>query len=198
MSALFKLTYGLYLLTANENNFDNGCIINTVMQVAENPDRLVIAINKQNKTHDMIKNTGEFCVSTITTEADFSLFQRFGMQSGNVANKFDGFSSTAKTKNGILRLTEFSNAYITAKVTDGVDLGTHTLFIAEVDEAEVLNDNAPCTYEYYQKAIKPKPQKSGGKKWVCNICGYTYDGEELPDDFVCPWCKHGKEDFSLI
>lgn len=198
MSALFKITYGLYLLTAKENGFNNGCIINTVMQVAENPDRLVIAVNKQNKTHDMIKTTGEFCVSTITTEADFSLFQRFGMQSGTTANKFDGFSHVSETKCGILRLSKFSNAYMTAKVIETVDLGTHTLFVAKVSEMEVLNDNAPCTYEYYHKEIKPKPKESGGKKWVCNICGYTYEGEELPDDFICPLCKHGKEDFSLI
>ena len=199
MSALFKLTYGLYLLTAKENGFDNGCIINTVMQVAENPDRICIAVSKQNKTHDMIINTGEFCVSTITTDADFSLFERFGMQSGNNINKFDGFKSVCKTSSDMLRLTEFSNAYIVAKVTGSTDLDTHTVFFAEVTEMETLNDTPPCTYSYYHAEIKPKPKVSkDGKKWVCNICGYVYDGEDLPDDFICPLCKHGKEDFTLI
>ena len=198
MSALFKLTYGLYLLTAKENGFNNGCIINTVMQVAENPDRLVIAINKQNKTHSMVKNTNKFCISTITTEADFSLFERFGMQSGNSVDKFKDFGTVTATKSGILRLTKFSNAFITATVYDSVDFGTHTLFLATVDEMEVLNDNPPCTYDYYHAEVKPKPKTDGGKKWVCNICGYVYNGENLPDDYICPLCKHGKEDFTLI
>lgn len=206
--ALFQITYGLYLLTAQEGGRDNGCIINTVMQVAEKPVRVAISVLKNNLTHDMVKNTGKFNVSAISTEADFELFRRFGMQSGRNVDKFSGFDAVRRSKNGLLRLTKCANMYLSAEVVEVVDLGTHSLFIAEVTEAEVLSDGISCSYSYYQAMIKPKPQpvgKTEKKKWVCEVCGWVYDEEEtgipwedLPEDFVCPLCKHGKADFSPV
>lgn len=206
--ALFQITYGLYLLTAQEGGRDNGCIINTVMQVAEKPVRVAISVLKNNLTHDMVKNTGKFNVSAISTEADFELFRRFGMQSGRNVDKFSGFEAVRRSKNGLLRLTKYANMYLSAEVVEVMDLGTHSLFIAEVKEAEVLSDGISCSYSYYQAMIKPKPQpvsKTGKKKWVCDVCGWVYDEEEtgipwedLPEDFVCPLCKHGKADFSPV
>ena len=191
--AMFKLTYGLYLLTARENGKDNGCIINTAGQVANEPVRISIAVIKKNLTHDMILNTGVFNVSTIDTKADFGLFQRFGMQSGRGANKFDGFESVARSENGLYYLTAMANGYLSARVTEHYDLGTHTLFIAEVTDGEVLGNAPSVTYGYYQSDIKPKPAQKKG--WVCAVCGYVYEGDEVPDDFECPICHHGKADF---
>ena len=197
--ALWKLTYGLYLLTARENGKDNGCIINTAVQVAESPVRISVSVIKENKTCDMIKNTGLFNLSSITTGADFSLFQRFGMQSGRTADKFENFPNAVRCANTIYRLDGCTNAVLTGLVTDQIDLGTHMLFIAEVIDSEVLSDAPSCSYAYYQTNIKPKPQAAAGKtKWVCSICGYTQEAEELPDNFTCPLCNHGKEDFEKI
>lgn len=193
--ALFRLTYGLYLLTARESGVDNGCIINTAVQVAGSPDRIAISVIKQNKTHDMIKNTGFFCISAITQEADFALFQRFGMQSGRNVDKFAGYPDAVRTPSTVYRLDKACCMYMTAVVTQEVDLGTHTLFIAEVTDGAVLSDGQPCTYDYYQKSIKPRPKPAKTAQWECVVCGYVYEGEELPDDFLCPLCKHGKEDF---
>lgn len=197
--ALFKLTYGLYLLTAREFGVDNGCIINTAMQLSSEPLRIAVSVLKANKTHDMIQRTGAFCISTITTDADFSMFQRFGMQSGRDTDKFADYPYVTRTPSTIYRLTKYTNMYMTAVVTQEVDLGSHTLFIAEITDGEVLSDSPACTYTYYQDHIKPKPiaQPTEKKQWVCTVCGYVYEGEELPDDFICPWCKHGKEDFEL-
>lgn len=196
--AMYKLTYGLFLLTAQEKGIDNGCIINTAIQVASNPTRISIAVLKGNHTHDMIMNTGIFNVSSITTEADFDLFKRFGMLSGRDANKFEGFSDIKRSTNELLYLTKAANMYLSAKVTDKFDLGSHTLFIAELTDGVVLSDADSCTYGYYQSDIKPKPQATTAKKtWTCQICGYVYEGDEVPDDFECPLCHHGKEDFVL-
>lgn len=197
--ALYKLTYGLFLLTAKENSIDNGCIINTAIQIANNPTRISIAVIQKNKTHDMILNTGVFNISAITTEADFALFKRFGMQSGRDVNKFEGFENVARSENGLYYLTGASNMYMSAKVTEHFDLGSHTLFIAELTDAKVLSDVSSCTYGYYQSDIKPKPVAANNEKktWTCSVCGYVYEGDEVPDDFVCPLCHHGKEDFVL-
>lgn len=196
--ALFNITYGLYLLTAREGESDNGCIINTAVQVANDPVRVAISVIKQNKTHQMIMSTGEFNLSAITTEADFALFQRFGMQSGWEKDKFAGFDAVARSGNGLLYLTSMANAFISAKVVEQVDLGPHTLFIAEVTDGQVLSEGWGCTYAYYQADIKPKPVQRAKRSWVCSICGYVYEGDELPEDFLCPLCNHGKDDFQLL
>lgn len=193
--ALFQITYGLYVLTTRREGRDNGCIINTVMQVAENTDRLAVAVSKRNLSCETVRETGVFNVSTLTTGADFALFQRFGMQSGRDADKLEGFPAVTRTENGLLRLTENTNAYLSAKVVDQVDLGTHWLFIAEVTGGEVLSGDPPCTYSYYQSHIKPKPAAAKKKSWVCQVCGYVHEADELPEDFVCPLCKHGREVF---
>jgi len=193
--ALFKISYGLYVLTAREMGKDNGCIINTVMQVANDPDRIAISVLKSNLTHDMIAHTGAFCVSALTQEAPFSLFQRFGMVSGRKTNKFAGFPYVDRTPSTQFYLTSYANMYLTAVVTQEIDLGTHTMFIAEITDSAVLSDAPSCTYTYYQENIKPKPKKKEVTQWECTVCGYVYEGEEVPDDYICPLCKHGKEDF---
>lgn len=195
--ALFNITYGLYVLTAREGEMDNGCIINTVMQVANDPVRIAISVIKQNRTHEMIQKTGVFNLSAITTEADFALFQRFGMQSGRDVDKFAGFDAVARSGNGLLYVTRMTNAFLSGKVVQAVDLGTHTMFIAEVTDGQVLSGGWGCTYSYYQADIKPKPVKTAKRSWVCTICGYVYEGDEVPDDYLCPRCNHGKEDFEL-
>ena len=196
--AFYKLTYGLFLLTAKEQDFDNGCIVNTAIQIANNPTRIAVAVIKDNKTHDMIVNTGEFNVSSITKDADFSLFQRFGMQSGREVDKFAEFSFAARSKNGLYYLTDAANMYLSAKVTEQFDLGSHTLFIGEATDAVVLSEKESCTYDYYQSNIKPKPAVSTKRSWSCSVCGYVYEGDEVPEDFLCPLCSHGKEDFVLV
>ena len=198
--ALFNITYGLYLLTTREMGRDNGCIINSVMQVANDPVRIAVSVQKNNKTHDMIKVSGMLCVSTITQSADFSLFQNFGMQSGRDTDKFAGFDGAKTAGNGTKIVTEGTNAYILAWVTDTVDLGTHTMFIATVTDMEILSDIPSATYAYYHAHIKPQPtaNKSDKKVWKCRICGYEYDGEDLPEDFICPLCKHPASDFELV
>ncbi|MGN1315401.1 MAG: flavin reductase [Lachnospiraceae bacterium] len=198
--ALFQLSYGLYVLTAAKDGKQNGCIINTAGQVTNTPNRLQIAVNKANYTHDLIKETGEFTVSMINQNAGFDLFKRFGFQSGKDVDKFEGFDGYAVGANGINYITEGCNGYISVKVEQTLDLGTHTLFIGLVTDMDVLNDVPSTTYTYYQENIKPKPQApqgGGGKKtvWVCKICGYVYEGEELPADYICPLCKHPASDF---
>lgn len=194
--ALYKLTYGLFLLTAKEGDRDNGCIINTAIQVANNPTRISIAVQKNNFTHDMVLHTGVFNITSIATTADFDLFKRFGMQSGRDVNKFDGFTDVARSDNGILYLNKASNMYLSAKVTEHFDLGSHTLFVGELTDGQVLSEDASCTYGFYQSDIKPKPApKSEKRTWTCSVCGYVYEGDEMPDDYECPLCHHGKEDF---
>ncbi len=201
--AMHKLSYGLFVLTANENGKDNGCIINTAVQAASEPNQLSICVNKSNYTHDMIFRTGEFNVSTINQNADFELFKHFGFQSGKNTNKFENFSDFKRSKNGIAYITEGINSYISVKVNKTVDLGSHTMFIGEITDMDVLNDVPSATYEYYLNNIKPKPEavgttNDGQTVWRCTICGYEYVGEELPDDFVCPLCKHPASDFEKV
>ena len=196
-NALFKLSYGLFVLTAKQDGKDNGCIINTVQQVTSDPMRISVTVNKANLTHDMVLSTGEFNVSVLTEDAVFWIFQHYGFQSGRDVDKFANLPE-ARTANGIRFVEGCTNAVLSGKVIQTVDCGTHTLFIADVTEAKVL-DNAPSvTYQYYFDHIKPKPEPAQQGKWVCKICGYIYEGEELPEDFVCPLCKHGAADFEEI
>lgn len=199
-NAMFKLSYGLFVLSARDGARDNGCIINTVMQVTDTPKRIAIAVNKANLTHDMIAKTGEFTLSVLSENAAMDTFKRFGFQSGRDADKFAGLEGVQRAANGINYITGESNALISGKVISTQDLGTHTLFVADVTEARVLDDAPSATYAYYFEHIKPKPQPaiSEQKGWVCKICGYVYEGEELPADFICPLCKHGVEDFEKI
>ncbi len=202
-NAMNNLSYGLFVLTAQKDGFDNGCIINTVQQVTTEPNCITIAVNKSNLTHDMILETNKFNVSIISEKADFELFKHFGFQSGRDVNKFEGFSECGVSGNGLKYITKGTNAYLSAWVKETVDLGTHTLFIAQVTYSEVLNDEPSATYSYYHSHIKPQPVDTGKREngqvvWRCMICGYEYVGEELPDDFICPLCKHPKSDFEKI
>ena len=197
---MYKLTYGLFVVTASREGKQNGCIVNTVQQVTSQPNRISVAINKSNFTHDMVMETRKFNVSILSQAASFDLFKRFGFQSGRDVDKFAGFTGYNKALNDINYITEGTNAYISAWVEQTVDLGTHTLFIAAVTNMETLNDVPSVTYDYYQNNIKPKPQPKEGPKegktvWVCKICGYEYEGDPIPDDFICPLCKHPASDF---
>lgn len=196
-NALFKVTYGLYVLVARENGFDNGCIINTFSQVTNNPNRIAVVVNKTNKTADMIRKTGIFNISVVSESADFELFKNFGFQSGNEVNKFVEFKDFARSSNGLLYITKYSNSYFSGKVIDTIDLETHYMFVADMVDAEILNDEKSVTYDDYHTKIKPKPDNKV-KGYRCKICGYIYEGEELPDNFICPLCKHGPEDFEKI
>ena len=198
--AMFKLSYGLFVLTAKDGAKDNGCIINTASQVTSEPNRITIAVNKSNYTHDMIKKTGEFNVSILSTDVTFDTFKHFGFQSGRDVDKFADFTDCARSANGLLYVTKGANALISGKVVSSQEFETHTLFVAEVTECRVLSDVESVTYAYYFAHIKPKPQPAEEKKtgWVCKICGYVYEGEELPADFICPLCKHPASDFERM
>ena len=201
--AMYKLSYGLFILTARDGEKDNGCIINTAIQAAAEPNQLSISVNKANYTHDMIKKTGEFTVSIISQAANFDLFRHFGFQSGRDVNKFENFKGCSRGNNSILYITEGTNAYISVKVTKTEDLGSHTMFIGTVTDMKVLRETPSVTYDYYLNNIKPKPKDNGTVNngqtvWRCTICGYEYIGDELPEDFVCPLCKHPASDFEKV
>lgn len=198
--AMFKLSYGLFVITACRDGRDNGCITNTAIQVTVDPNRISVTINKANYTHDMIKDTGLFTVSVLSEEATFGIFKHFGFQSGRDVSKFAGYTKCKKAPNGTMIITAGTNAYISGKVVQEIDLGTHTMFIADVTDMEILSDVPSATYTYYQENIKPKPEAVGTTPkgetiWRCRICGYEYVGEELPEDFICPVCKHPASDF---
>ena len=195
--ALFKIGYGLYVLTANDEK-DNGCIINTVMQVTSNPLQIAIAINKRNYTTAMIQKTRKFNISVLSEKADFNIYKHFGYQSGKDVNKFENFSDTKRSPNGVLYITSGTNAYMSAYVQQEIDLGTHFLFIGQLVASDNLSDDKSATYEYYQNNVKPKPETNNKKGWRCKICGYIYEGEELPADYICPMCKHGAVDFEKL
>lgn len=200
-NAMFRFGYGLYVLTARQDGFDNGCIINTAIQITSSPNRILIAVNKNNKTHDMIMEDKRFNLSMIAENASFELFKHFGFQSGSNVNKFADFSDCERSGNGLLYITGQTNAYVSGNVINTIDTGTHTLFIADVADAEILSEVPTATYTYYQENIKPKPEaakKSAKTTWVCKICGYVYDGDPLPEDFICPICKHGAADFEKV
>lgn len=202
---MFKISYGLYVLTAKNDKQHNGCIINTLQQVTTTPNRVTITVNKANHTHDMIMETGLFNVSILSEKATFDIFKHFGFQSGRDVNKFENYPMEI-SENGIAYIPEGANGFISGKVIQTVDLGTHTMFVADVTDGKVIAEDASATYDYYHKNIKKMPADKGagdaadgsgkgGSKWVCQICGYEYEGDQLPEDFVCPWCKHGASDF---
>ena len=193
--AMYKISYGLFVVTSAAGGRDNGCITNTLGQITSEPNRVSLTVNKANLTHDMIAESGKFSASVISENADFELFRHFGFRSGRDVDKFADFSCTKRLDNGLLAVTEGTNAVISGQVIQSVDLGTHTMFIADVTGLEVLSDAPSATYDFYQNNIKPKPQavgktEDGQTVWRCTVCGYEYVGEELPEDFVCPLCKH--------
>ena len=200
---LFNIQYGLFVITTCDAGKDNGCISNTVAQGTAQPNRISVDLNKGNCTPGLIQHTGKFTASILSEAADFELFKHFGFQSGRTVDKFDGFKDCRRVANGTLAITRGTNAFISADVEQAIDLGTHMLFVGSVTEMEVLADVPSATYNYYPQHIKPKPQPVGqtaeGKTiWRCSICGYEYVGEELPDDFTCPICKHPASDFVKV
>ena len=197
--AIYKLTYGLFVLTTEAEGKQNGCIVNTVSMLTDNPTRIVVFVNKSNYTEELMRKSGIFNVSILTESAPFEIFKQFGFSSGRDTDKFAG-KNYPKAENGVYYVPDYANAMLSAKVVDSHDYGTHTLFVAEVTEAVKLSDATSVTYEYYHKNIKPQPQKntSAKRKWVCKICGYEYEGDELPADYICPICKHPAEDFEEI
>ncbi|MBQ7254954.1 MAG: flavin reductase [Oscillospiraceae bacterium] len=197
LTALFKIGYGLYVVTCNDGKKDNGLIVNTVTQVTNTPNRIAVTINKQNYSCHVIQKSGVMNVNCLSVEAPFSVFENFGFQSGRSADKFANWE-TLKTDNGLPFLPKYINAVMSLKVEQAVDLDTHIMFICAVTEARVLSDKETMTYTYYQEHVKPKPETEGKKGYVCKVCGYVYEGDELPDDFVCPLCKHGAADFEPI
>ena len=197
-NTLFKLGYGLYILSTHENGKDNGCIVNTVMQVTSDPLQVAVCVNKNNYTCEMIQHTKKFNVSVLSEGVGFDVFKNFGYQCGRNVDKFADFYDTKRTPNGVLYITKDTNAYFSAWVKQEIDLGTHIMFIAQLVDAEILSEKPTVTYDFYQKNIKPAPQKTEKKGWRCEICGYFYKGEDLPSDFVCPICKHGAVDFEKI
>lgn len=197
MSALFKIGYGLYVVTSNDGRKDNGLIVNTVSQVTNTPNRIAVTINKDNYSHHIIKQTGVMNLNCLSTEAPFKVFEAFGFRSGRNVDKFAD-CTPLRSENGLVYLPRYINAFMSLKVEQYVDLGTHGMFICAVTEARVINDVDTMTYTYYQKNVKPKPKTEGKKGFVCKICGYVYEGDVLPDDFICPLCKHGAADFEPI
>ena len=222
-NALFQIGYGLYLVAANENGKDNACIVNTVMQVTQNPIRLLVSVSNQNLTHDMIKNTGKLTVSVLTEKTPFSVYSHFGYQSGKKVDKFEDFEDVTRCANGCYRLNRNSSAYFCGTVSESFALDTHTMFLVEVTDADIVSTQTPVTYDFYQKYVK-QPYKPVAKKpetlkvtgdmknvensnetkeavtnsYVCKICGYVYEGESLPEDYICPICKHGASDFEKL
>ena len=197
LTALFNIGYGLYVVTSNEGKKDNGLIVNTVTQVTNSPNRVAVCINKQNYSHHTIKNTGVMNVNCLSTDAPFSVFENYGFQSGRTVDKFAN-TEVLRSDNGLVFLPKYINSFMSLKVEDYIDLDTHGMFICSVTEARVISDRETMTYTYYQNNVKPKPQTEGKKGWVCKVCGFIYEGEELPEDYICPLCKHGVADFEPI
>ena len=197
LTALFKIGYGLYVVTSFDGKKHNGLIVNTVAQVTNSPNRIAVTINKDNYSHHVIKKTGKMNVNCLSTEAPFKVFENFGFRSGRTVDKFEGCTPNY-SENGLVVLPHYINSYMSLKVESYVDLGSHGMFICSVEEAKVVSDKDTMTYSYYHASVKPKPQKKGKKGYVCTICGYVYEGENIPDDFICPLCKHPREDFEEI
>lgn len=197
LTALFKIGYGLYVVTSNDGKKDNGLVVNTVTQVTDTPNRVAVTINKQNYSHHVIKQTGIMNVNCLSTAAPFKVFETFGFQSGRTVDKFAD-CTPLRSDNGLVFLPRYINAFMSLKVEQYVDFGTHGMFICSITEARVISNAETMTYTYYQNNVKPKPQTKGKKGFVCKICGYIYEGDVLPDDFICPLCKHGAADFEPI
>ena len=196
-TALFNIGYGLYVVTSNDGTKDNGFVCNTVCQVTNTPNRVAVTLNKQNYSHDTIKATGKMNVNCLSTEAPFKVFEVFGFQSGRNVNKFEG-CTPLRTENGLVCLPKYVNAVISLEVEQYIDLDTHGMFISAVTEAQNLSKVETMTYTYYQSNVKPKPQPAKKKGWVCKICGYVYEGDPIPSDFICPLCKHPASDFEPL
>ena len=197
LTALFNIGYGLYVVTSNDGKKDNGLIVNTVTQVTNTPNRIAVTINKENYSHHVIKQTGKMNINCLTQEAPFAVFEAFGFKSGRNVNKFEN-CEPLRSDNGLVFLPRYINSFMSLKVEQYVDLDTHGMFICSVTEARVINERETMTYSYYFDNVKPKPETDGKKGYVCKICGYVYEGEPLPDDFICPLCKHGAADFEEI
>ena len=197
MKALWNIGYGLYVVTSHDGKKDNGLIVNTVIQVTNTPERIAVTINKQNYSHDIIKETGKMNVNTLTVETPFKVFQAFGFVSGRDTDKFKDCTPN-RSENGLVVLPKYINSYMSLAVEQYIDLGTHGMFICSITEADVVSDLETMTYTYYQKNVKPKPEVKKVKGYVCKICGYVHEGETLPEDFICPLCKHGASDFEPI
>ncbi len=197
LTALFKIGYGLYVVTSNDGKKDNGLIVNTVSQVTNVPNRIAVTINKDNYSHHVIKQTGIMNVNCLSTEAPFAVFEAFGFQSGRTVDKFKD-CTPYRSDNGLVFLPKYINSFMSLKVEQYVDLDTHGMFICSITESRVISDTETMTYNYYQQNVKPKPKTEGKKGWVCKICGYVHEGENLPDDFICPLCKHPASDFEPI
>lgn len=196
--AMYKLSYGLYVLSSEQGGRDAGCIINTAMQLTSSPNRISVTVNKQNHTHDVLRLRGEFNVSALTVDTPFELIERFGFRSGRDTDKFEGFSAFERAENGLTYITRYANSYISGRIINSVDLGTHTMFIADVTDCRLTGQADSLTYAYYQDNIKPKPQPAKKGAYRCTVCGYIYEGDELPADFICPICKHGADAFEKI
>ena len=197
LTALFNIGYGLYVVTSNDGKKDNGLIVNTVSQVTNSPNRIAVTINKDNYSHHVIKQTGKMNINCLSVDAPFSVFENFGFRSGRNVDKFEG-SEPLRSDNGLAFLPRYINSFMSLKVEQYVDLDTHGMFICSVTEARVISDVETMTYTYYQKNVKPRPQTEGKKGFACKVCGYIYEGDELPEDFICPLCKHGAADFEPI
>ena len=197
---MYKLTYGLFVLTSASEGKDSGCIINTAGQVTSEPNRISITVNKSNFTHDLVRESGKFNISILSEAASFDTFKHFGFQSGRDVDKFADYTECKRSANGLYYVTAGTNGYISAVIEQSVDLGSHTLFIAAVEDMEALSDVPSASYAYYQSDIKPKPEKvaAGETVWRCTVCGYVYEGEDIPADFICPLCKHPASDFEKV
>lgn len=202
------ISYGLFVLTTRQGERDNGCIINTAIQATTRPNRVVFTVSQENHTHDMLRHTQAFALSVLSETAGLELYRRFGFQSGRSVDKFAGFEGqTKRADNGALYVTQGANAWLAGRVIFTQDLGSHTLFLADVTQGGVLSGEPSATYAFYQSHVKPappapsdgeKPRACGKKRWICKVCGYIYEGDELPADFICPWCKHPAEDFEPL
>ncbi len=198
LTALFKIGYGLYVVTSRDGDKDNGLIVNTVTQLTSSPNRIGVAVNKANYSHEIIKKTGVLNVNCLSTDAPFAVFEQFGFHSGRDTDKFAGSEQLLRSDNGVVFLPRYINSFMSLKVERYIDLDTHGMFVCTVTESRVIEPTETMTYNYYQQHVKPRPQTEGKKGWVCKVCGYVYEGEELPEDFVCPLCKHGVADFEPI
>lgn len=198
LTALFKIGYGLYVVTSRDGDKDNGLIVNTVTQLTNSPNRIGVAVNKANYSHEIIKKTGVLNVNCLSTDAPFAVFEQFGFHSGRDTDKFAGSEQLLRSDNGVVFLPRYINSFMSLKVERYIDLDTHGMFVCTVTESRVIEPTETMTYNYYQQHVKPRPQTEGKKGWVCKVCGYVYEGEELPEDFVCPLCKHGVADFEPI
>lgn len=197
LNALFNIGYGLYVVTSNDGARDNGLIVNTVTQVTNTPNRIAVTINKENYSHDTIKETGIMNVNCLSTDAPFKVFENFGFRSGRDNDKFDGWEFN-RSSNGLPVLKEYINSYMSLKVEQYIDMDTHGMFICTLEDAKTITSAPTMTYSYYHSNVKPKPEAKAKKGYVCKICGYVYEGDPLPDDFICPLCKHPASDFEPI